>query len=68
MAECEHRTNRDTCTACLRKLIRRMGAAGLVCALCDRVGHSARYCPQTSVGRVRQRLQIKARARAEAAE
>jgi len=70
MAECEHRTNRDTCTACIRRLIRRMGAAGLCCVLCDKVGHSARYCPQTSVGRARMRagLMLKAASRPEAAE
>jgi ribosomal protein L37AE/L43A len=44
---------RPLCTNCLRSDIRRLGAAGVCCVLCDRVGHSARYCPQTIVGRNR---------------
>jgi hypothetical protein len=51
--QCEHNVKPNSCTACLLKGIRKTGAAGVVCALCDRVGHAMRYCHMSSVGRAR---------------
>lgn len=52
-----HRHNMRTvpCIYCIRSYIRTAGSAGIMCALCDKVGHTARYCDQTSIGRMRAR-------------
>lgn len=59
--QCEHAVKANSCTACLVHYIRKTGAAGVVCALCHRVGHAARYCPHSSVGRSRMLGQLRNR-------
>jgi hypothetical protein len=52
---CEHRIRRKDkrCTHCLVSEMRRLGVAGVCCALCDTVGHPAKYCPNNRIGRIR---------------
>jgi hypothetical protein len=49
--KCTH--GQINCDHCLRAVIRRDGLAGVVCAFCERVGHTARYCQGNRIGRAR---------------
>jgi hypothetical protein len=50
---CIHQIFHADCDGCVRRAIRANCAAWVECALCEQTGHTARLCPQTSVGRVR---------------
>ncbi len=50
---CPHDKDPFGCDFCLRALIRRGGLANIVCAFCEGVGHTARYCHSNRIGRAR---------------
>ena len=51
---CFKHDSKRPCVYCIRSAIRTEGHAGVMCVLCDKVGHPAKFCPQTSIGRMRQ--------------